>query len=148
MEPRDKNELFVADDIIKTAKELQTHLSGISYDEQPRMAVEAMEVLGDPRELYGGRKLFVHALGARILRGEVALSFDEEAYHGVYLADAYLKGEFSRFAYVRSHAVAGLCLSLVETKVLESKSNPEFNDEKIQSGMYIPIHAVEMVLSA
>lgn len=152
MEPRDKNrtgELFIADDIIRTAKELQTHLSSVSYDEQPAMAAEAMDVLGDPRELYGGSKIYVHALGARVLfGGSAAISFDEQLWHNTYFGDAYFKANFSRFSFIRYHAVSGICLTLVETDVLKSNSNPEFEGEKIKSGVYVPIHAVETVLAA
>lgn len=143
------SELFVADDIIRTAQELQTHLSAVSYDEQPKMAADAMDVLGDPRELYGGKKVLVHALGARVLfAGPQAISFDEQLWHGTYFGDAYLKANFSRFSYIRSFGLAGLCLTLVETAVLKSHSNPEFEGETIKSGVYVPVHAVETVLAA
>lgn len=152
MEPRDLKqtpELFIADDIIRTAKELQTHLSTVSYDEQPDMAVEAMDVLGDPRDLYGSKKVFVHALGARVLfGGPHAISFDEQFWHGTYIGDAYLKANFTRFSYIRSPGVSGICLALVETDILKSHSNPEFEGERIKSGVYVPVHAVETVLTA
>lgn len=152
MEPRDKNqtgELFIADDIIKTAQELQSYLSGVSYDEQPKMAAEAMDVLGDPRELYGCKKVLVHALGAKILfAGSNAISFDEQLWHGTYIGDAYFKANFSRFSYIRSHSVSGICLTLIEADILKSTSNPEFEGEKIKSGVYVPVHAVETVLAA
>lgn len=152
MEPIDlkqKTDLFVSQDVLQTAKELQTHLATVSYDEQPVVASEAIEVLGDPRELYGGREVYVHALGVRVLyAAENALSFDEQLWHGTYIADSYLKARFSRFTYVRSRAVSSICLGLVETDILRSGSNPEYEGEKIRSGVYVPVHAVETVLVA
>lgn len=152
MEPRDEKqtgELFIADDIIRTAKELQTHIAGLPPDAQPQMAVDAMEMLGDPRELYGGNKVFIHALGAAVLYGgAVSLSFEEELWHGTFISDVYMKANFSRFSYLQSPAVSGLCLMLVEANILESSSDPLLKGEKIRSGMYVPVHAVETVLAA
>lgn len=152
MEPRDKNqtgELFIATDIIRTAQELQTHIAGLPRDDQPQMAVEAMDVLGDPRELYGSKKLLIHALGASVLfGGEYALSFDEQLWHGTYIGDAYLRANFTRFSYIQSHRVSGICLTLVEASILSSNSDPLLEGEKIQSGVYVPVHSVETVLAA
>lgn len=152
MEPRDlrpTNELFIANDVIATAKELQTHLSAVNPSEQPKMAVEAMEMLGDPRELYGSKKVLIHALGASVLfGGQRAASFDEELWHGTYLADTYMKANFSRFSYIQAGKIASICLSLVEANIIKSESNPEFVGEQIHSGVYVPVHAVETVLAA
>lgn len=152
MEPLDLKQtsnLFIASDIIQTAKELQTHLVSVPFDNQPEVAAQAIETLGDPRELYNSKKLLIHAIGARVIADYAhRLTDDEVMYHGTYLGDAYLKGNFSRFAHVRSRAFSSLCLMLVETSVLRSASNPEFEGEVIRSGMYVPVHAVESVLAA
>lgn len=152
MEPVDLRQtvdLFIASDILDTARELQTHLASVSYDEQPEIASQAIDILGDPRELYDSKNILIHALGARILlNGLGPISVDEQIYNGIYFGDAYIKARFSRFAYVQSRAISGICLSIVEAKVLSSKSNPEFDGEIIRSGVYVPVHAIEMVLVA
>ncbi len=152
MEPLDfsrPSQIFIADDIIATAKELQSHLATISFDDQPAYAADALDVLGDPRELYHSKRLYIHALGAQVLmNGHDALSFDEQIYHGVYLGDAYFKAQFSRFCFIRSRVVSSLCLTLIDATVLSSTSNPEFEGESIRSGVYVPVHSVETVLAA
>lgn len=152
MEPvnlKQTSHLFIAADILETAKELQTHLASVPYDNQPEVAAQAIDVLGDPRELYNSKKVFIHAIGARVIADFAhSLTDDEIMYHGTYFGDAYLKGNFSRFAHIRSTTFSSLCLMMVETAVLKSDSNPEFEGEVIRSGVYVPVHAVESVLAA
>ncbi len=152
MEPRDlspPSELYIARDVIETAKELQTNLASMDEATQPHFAVEAIELLGDPREIYGSRKILIHALGAFVLtRDTERISIDESLYHGTYFGDAYMKSNFSRFGYVRTSLVKSLCLVLVETEILSSASNPTFEGEKIHSGVYVPMHSVEALFAA
>lgn len=65
MEPRDEKQtggLFIAGDIIRTAKESQSHIAGLSPEAQPQMVVKVIGMLGDPNGLYSGNKVFFHAL--------------------------------------------------------------------------------------
>jgi hypothetical protein len=152
MEPRDEKqtgEIFVADDIIKTAQELQAHIASLPYESQPQMAVEAMGILGDLSELYGSRKVLIHALGASVLFEDTeAMSLDQQFWHGTFIGDAYLRTNFTRFAFIQSQKVSGICLSLIETSILRSSSDPLLEGERIRTGVYVPVHAVETVLAA
>lgn len=141
-----KTDIFIGDDPIATAKELQTHLAGVHPEAQAEQAAHAIDVLGDPREIYGSRRLFIHALGAHVLAQ--GLSEDELLYHGTYFADAMFATEFSRFAFIQHPKVRSLSLFLVETRVMASQSNPDFVGERIRSGVFVPVHAVESAFAA
>lgn len=152
MEPIDlspKSDFFIATDTLQTAKELQTNLSTMDANLQQQFAVEAIEILGDPRQLQGSNRILVHTLGAMVLyQGVDAISSDEELYHRTYFADAIMRSNFSRFAFIQFGSLSSLCLRLCETQVLASSSNPEFVGEKIRSGVFVPVHAVESLLAA
>lgn len=139
-------DIFVGSDPIATAKELQTHLAEVQPEAQPLQARYAIEALGDPRELYGSRHLFVHVLGAHVL--QTGLSEDELLYHGTYFGNALMETDFGRFAYIRHPAVQGLCLWLFETRIIASPTNPDFVGERIRSGVFVPVHAVESAFAA
>lgn len=152
MEPIDlspKSELFVATDIIKTAKELQTNLASMHPEVQTEYATHALHVIGSTETIYGARKLFIHTLGMHVLySGVKQMSMDEELMHGTYIADAYVRSYFMEFGYIGHTAVKSLCLRLVETEVIKSSTDPSFNGEVIRSGVFVPVHAVETVLAA
>ena len=141
--------IFVATNLLETAKELQLHLSTISYDEQPAYAEEAIEIMGDPREIYGSKKILLHSLGAMVLCSNSPVSsIDEQLLHGTYFGDAIVRANFNRLAYVRHSALRSLCLNLAEVSILRSKTNPDFEGENIRTGVYIPVHSVNLLLAA
>lgn len=141
LEPK-LNELFVASDIIETAKEFQSFLAFEPTEKQPQKAAEAIEVMGDPRELLGGRKLIVHSLGAYVLFDN--LSSDSEIYHGAQLTDVILKSEFSRLAFVQNIKMGMLCLYLFNNLVLKTREKVYDNSE-ISSGVFVPVHEVDSI---
>ncbi len=144
-----RSNLVVPADTLQVAKELQTNLATMEAEMQVVFAAEAIEVMGDPRELHGGNKVIVHTLGALVLyQGKNAVSSDEQLYHDTYFADAVMHSNFSRFTFIRYGTLSSLCLQLCEARVLASKSNPLFVGERIRSGVFVPVHSVESLLAA
>lgn len=143
---RPPSTLFVSSDVLKTAQELQDNLAQQPLDNQPEMAAQAIELLGDPRELLGSHNIYVHALGTFVLAN--GLSEDDRLYHGTYFGDAYLGAYFSRFGYVQHQKFRSISLILTDVNVIKSSSNPEFEGETLRSGVFVPVHAVESTLAA
>jgi hypothetical protein len=139
-------DILVTTDPIIAAQQLQIQLSAFKPEDQPAMAARGIDMIGDPREICGGRKVWLHTLGAHILAQ--GLSDDEMLYHGTYFGDVTVRTEFSRIAFVQHRTVQSLCLSLVETNVIASPSNPEFVGENIRSGVFVPVHAIESAFAA
>jgi len=138
--------LFQATDLIETAREFQTHLTTLSPDLQPEAAAYAIDAMGDPREIHGASKIWVHAMGAAVLN--IGLTFDDELYHGTYFDDSIFKGRFSRLAYVRHALMNSLCLTLLDTSVVHARDNHDFEGTQVKSGVFVPVHAVESILVA
>lgn len=139
-------ELYVADDVVRTAQELQEHLASVHPEAQTEQAAHAIEAMGDPRTINGARKVLVHSLGAVILYQ--GLSLDDILYDGTYLDEVFLRADFSRLAFVRSSSMRSLCLSLFDIQILRADKNPRFEGTTIRTGVFVPVHAVESVLSA
>lgn len=147
MPGEDKNQLFITSEmnVIETAKEYQFALSFEPFDERPRKAAEAIEIIGDPRELVGGRRIIVHSLVAYVLHD--GLSQDAEIYHDTQLSDVVLQSEFSRLAFVNHRRLSAFCLYLFNNHVVSSREKI-FDTERIQSGVFVPVHEVESVWAA
>jgi len=137
--------IFVPQDPVEAAKEFQFALAFEPYDERPRKAAEAIDIIGDPRELVGGRKVIVHSLAAYVLHD--GMSQDAEIYHNTFLSDVVLRSEFSRLAFVSHQKLSAFCLYLFNSQIISSKERI-FDSERIQSGMFVPVHEVESVWAA
>lgn len=144
------SELFVGKSLIENAKEYQAYISTIDdQSQQEQLAQEAIGLLGDPDEILGSEKIILHALGAHVYSNKTsASSMDELLLNGKYFSDVTMKSYFNQLAFVRSNTIASLCLWLSEVKIIRSKSDPEFVGQKIATGVYVPVYAVESIFSS
>lgn len=154
MEPIDlspKPKLFVATDLIETAKELQTDLAGMHPEVQGEFAVHAINALGDPSDINGVTKLFLHACGAIVLSDALTTaSTDYEWANGKYYIDAFVKARFNRFAFVHYESFNSLSLQLLDAQILaEEADEMSLGVASLRyMKMYVPVHSVESVLAA
>jgi len=135
------------DDVIQIAQALQEQLAQIPEKHQAETAAQGIEMLGDPRQLYGSQSIAVHSLAAFVFRDACnPCSVDEELYHGARFGDVTMTGHFSRLAYIRHPLVCSLTLMMFDTKI-ERTDNPVYQGETIISGMHVPVMAVERVIA-
>lgn len=148
MESRDKNpvgELFIADDPVKTAKELQFFIDLAPYDQKEQMADLAIELLGSPRQAYGGEDLMLD------INSEILLTDADSAcerYEGS--ATAMITGGGERFVFWKKQAAGNLCLKLVYPHFIEpDETELGLNVyDPTTLNLYVSVYAVETVLAA
>lgn len=148
MEPRDlkqTGELFIADDPVKTAKELQFFIDLAPDDQKEQMADLAIELLGSPQQAFGGEDLMLD------INGEILLTDADRAYERYEgSAAAMISGGGESFVFWKKQAVGNLCLKLVYPHFIEpDETELGLNVYDPNSlNLYVPVYAVETVLAA
>lgn len=144
--PLNTTKLFVADDLINTAKEFQDYLAFEPPEFQSQKAAEAIEAMGDPRRIYGGRSVIVHSIGAYVFFDN--LSEDAKIYHGARLTDTILKSEYSRLAFIQhKNKLGALCLYLFNNRILQTDEGV-YDNSIITSGVFVPVDEVVSIWAA
>lgn len=134
-------------DVIEAAQEIQRFIDGADESVRPELIESAWEALGEPNELYGGRAVFVRSLGAFVLQYGRPVSLDEELYAGARIDDSWLNARFEKIDYVKQ-PFDGLSLCLSDVTILHDLESGVMDGETIQSGVYVPVNLVKLVLPA
>lgn len=135
------------------AQDLQTGLLSVAKDSTTALGYEAISMMGDPETLDGLRKIYIHAIGSLVvtegfIRDDVEL--ENGIGHSKYIGDFYLRGNFSKFAYVEFQSLQSICLRILQPELINADViETDIDLKKLsKSCAYIPVHAVETVLAA
>lgn len=146
MSEKIQSTIYVPKDFVDGAKELQYVLAVEEDDDrQLQLATEAIDILGDPRDYFGAKKVYVRAMGAYVLYD--GNSNDALYYHNLVLNDVTLKSDFSKLAFARKEGFRSLCMYLFDSEVLTNKDKI-FDGAKIRTGVYVPVLEIESVWPA
>lgn len=145
------SELFVPKNPIETAQEPQWQIALASAEEAPRLAAYALDVLGNAKEIYGSRRLFIHTLGAYVLdRGRCQSEKNQCAFD-----DVYLKGLFSKITYIQSRPDQSddevnfqtLVVDLWDAQIYKTVLHPDMPvSDRLKSPMTIPVGNIQSVM--
>ncbi len=144
---RETQTLFTANNPVAVAQEFQ-YIIEFEQDKdiKRQKAVDALEIIGDPKEIYGSSVLLVHALKAFVYYNPQMADFDSSIYHGTEFDNLVARANF-RFGFTESAKLGSLCLLLYDAKILNCEQK-EFNGERINSGVIVPVMDVESVWPA
>ncbi len=134
-------------DILEVAKALQDQVAITPPERQVQLAAEGIDqLLGDRRSLYGARRVAISTWLTVVQKDyRTTCSSDEEMYDGLLLTDVRLRGEFSRFAFLKNPTLASLTLQLFEVQIADA-TETRFVGEHIHSGVHVPVMAARTVL--
>lgn len=140
-------ELGRVPDAIEIAQSLQSQIAMTPPEKQIEIATEGIDsLLSDARSIHGARHLAVHTMLALVQRDyHETCSDDEEIYDGLRLTNVWLRGEFSRFAFLKSPLITTLTMQMFEVDI-SGATEEGFAGQRILSGMHVPVMAVESVL--
>jgi hypothetical protein len=146
MSDKTQNPIYIPKDFVDSAKELQYVIEFEEDDNrQLELAAEAIDILGDPREYFGAKKVYIRAMGAYVLYD--GISNDALYYHNLVLNEVTLKSDFSKLAFARKDNLRSLCMYLFDSEVLSNKDKT-FDGAKIRTGVYVPVLEIESVWPA
>lgn len=146
MQGKTDNKIYVPKDFVEGAKELQYVIAvEDDKDKQLELATEAIDILGDPRDYFGAKKVYIRSMGAYVMYD--GNSNDALYYHNLVLNNVTLKSDFSKLAFTRREKLRSLCLYLFDSEVL-TNSDKTFDGAKIRTGVFVPVLEIESVWPA
>ena len=140
-------EIFVPKNPIETAQEMQWGIHMATPEEAPKLARQALDVLGDVRTIYESKHLFIHTLGAYILnRGRSMEEQFEQSFD-----DVRVKGFFAGIFYVQGSQglpIQSLVVDLFDVQFMQPGVQDQFRDGKISTPLTIPVSGIQSVMVA
>lgn len=136
------------------AKDLQLGLMGLPDEVvTPAIGNEAISLMGDPESLDGLNRIYVHAIGAFILtKGYVTdnIGYEDRMGKGKYGGDLFMRGNFTRFAFIEFQTVKSICLQIKQPELIGTDlSETDLVGRRLSDGCaYLPVQSVETVLAA
>ncbi len=151
---REIQKFFVPSNPVVAAQEFQVVVDIEPDKEMKRkFAIEALEVLGNPKDIAGSNEILIKAKEAMVLYDPYQDSSASFIYHGLTFDDFIAKAYF-RFGYLDyenesiGKSLGSLCLQLFDTKILSCSNQPLFKDQIISDGVIVPVREVESVWPA
>jgi hypothetical protein len=138
------SELFVANEVLKTAQELQRTITEAHPESAPEIAQLALDVLGDTKEVFGVDKVALRASSSFVVnRG---LTFEEQVYGDIQFGEMDVKGFFSAIRYIQmGRALNSLCLDLFDVTVLRPVERDDPDEGRLKMPLLIPVFAVDNI---
>ncbi len=151
---REKQKFFVPGNPVEAAQAFQTVLD-IEPDKnlKRKFAVDALEVLGDPKNIAGSDEILIKAKEAMVLYNPVQDSASSFIYHGLTF-DNFIGKAYFRFGYLDyendsiGKSIGSICLQLFDAKILSCSNQPLFTNQLIADGVVVPVGEVESVWPA
>lgn len=141
------SQLFIPRNPIETAQELQWQIDMSHPEVAQDLAQQAVDVLGDVKEIYGTKSLIIHALSGYVLNRK--LTIDEQMLEYQF-DEIALIGHFGGLRYVQKLANPRLqtfMVDMFDVEILEGHSNKEQRG-KITPPVMLPVNDIQSVLAA
>ncbi|HSX45216.1 MAG TPA: hypothetical protein VLF39_03895 [Candidatus Saccharimonadales bacterium] len=140
----DETKLFIANDVLRTAQELQRTITIAPPDMAKEIAQNALDILGDPKETYRMNRVALRTASAFVLnRG---LTIEEQVYDGLQFGEMDVKGHFSTVRYVHiGRALNSLCLDLFDVTVLRPVEPDDPDEGQLDMPLLVPVFAVDNI---
>lgn len=151
---RETQKIFIPSNPLVAAQEFQVVVDIEPDKEMKRkFAIDALEVIGNPKEIAGSNEILIKAKEAMVLYNPAQDSASSFIYHGLTFDDLIAKAYF-RFSYLDyenesiGKSLGSLCLQLFDAKILSSPNQPLFEGQIICDGVVVPVREVESVWPA
>lgn len=141
------SELFIPRNPIETAQELQWGIDMAHPEVAESMAQQALEVLGDVKEIHGSHQLIIHALSGYVINR--MLTIDEQMMQYQF-DEIIIRGHFGGLPFVRkleSPRLQSFMADMYDVEILEPRvqENP---GGRIKPPVMLPVLDIQSVMVA
>lgn len=132
---------------IEVAQELQWEIDLAHPEVAPSIAQNAIDVLGDVREIYQSRRLLIHTLGAYVLdRGRTVAERRQMQFN-----ELFLSGYFAGISYVQggieSH-FQSLVVDMFDVRIYRPVVAEDPRQGRLDAPLTIPVNDIQSVMVA
>ena len=138
------SDLFIPRNPIETAKEFQWRIGLAHPEEAYELAEQALDLIGDVREIYGTKKLLIHSLAAYVINRGLTQT---EEFRQAPLGESVIRGSFGGIIYhqqLTEPRIQSLLVDIYDVELLESENKTQ----TMSSPLVVPVLEVQSVLAA
>ena len=141
------SDIFIPKNPIETAQEFQWGIDMAHPEIAPELARQALDILGDVKEIYGSNRLIIHALSGYIIDRQ--LTIDEQMLEDPF-GEIVVRGYFGGLPFIQKleqPRLQSFVADMYDVEILEPRitDNPT---RKIKPPVILPVLDIQSVMIA